>query len=330
MTVSSNRVFAWSFLLAFGISSTCNAVPEPNGRRVPLVLQRNVESKVSKIVGGYPASEGEVPWQVALYGQFFCGGTLLSSDVVLTAAHCVMSGGQLDTDFKVGYGGLSLLNFPFETAVKQVITHEAYNENTFQNDIALVIFENPVQNFTNLVYPANLPVSHNEDYEGEEVTASGWERLSFEGPQPEQLQAVQLKVSPQESCKNAYMAIVDIGNTMICAGVEEFSKDSCQGDSGGPLVKVIGNYSELIGITSFGVEGCAVQGYPSVYTRVTEYLEWIVDTACAAGSCLEYEYVTDDPCEDGDCTTNGATLNVNHSQLIILQSCIYLFFILVQ
>ncbi|CAL4173490.1 unnamed protein product, partial [Meganyctiphanes norvegica] len=265
MTLGRHNYFVWSILLVLGLSSTCNAVPNSNGRRAPLALQKNVVSKVSKIVGGYPASVGELPWQVALYGEYVCGGTLLSSDVVLTAAHCVIAGGQLITGFKVGYGGLSLLNLPFETDHKQVIPHPHYNEYTMDNDIALVILASPVKQFTNLVLPANLPYNSSEEYEGEEVTASGWGTLYSDSD------SLNSKTSRtiEDGCEAECVACVR-DRDISCSDTFKYplKRDAC-GDSGGPLVKIIGDYSVIVGVTSWG-NGCAAQGYPGVYTRVTE------------------------------------------------------------
>ncbi|CAL4103465.1 unnamed protein product, partial [Meganyctiphanes norvegica] len=112
MASHRNNCFSWSALLVLLLvcSSICDTVPKTNNIAVPLMLQENVSTHTSKIVGGYTAQEGEMPWQVALLtksNQLFCGGTLLSPDVVLTAAHCLMDGGILSEDFQIGLGGLS-------------------------------------------------------------------------------------------------------------------------------------------------------------------------------------------------------------------------------
>ena len=59
---------------------------------------------------------------------------------------------------------------------------------------------------------------------------------------------------------------------MLCAADE--GKDSCQGDSGGPLVAQENGKYALIGVVSWGY-GCAFSGYPGVYARMTEKMDWI-------------------------------------------------------
>ena len=64
---------------------------------------------------------------------------------------------------------------------------------------------------------------------------------------------------------------------LFCLGI-----DSCQGDSGGPLVLRDGNKEGepwyLIGIVSYRTSDGTIHcggGFPGVYTKVTNYLDWI-------------------------------------------------------
>merc|ERR1719244_925212 len=103
----------------------------------------------------------------------------------------------------------------------------------------------------------------------------GWGRLEHMGDLSLILQEATVKVWDQDKCKETIdpLKIANIVDSMLCAGNGE--KDACQGDSGGPL-----NYLnkedvrwELVGLVSWGVK-CG-EGYPGVYTRITEYLDWI-------------------------------------------------------
>lgn len=50
----------------------------------------------------------------------------------------------------------------------------------------------------------------------------------------------------------------------------------CQGDSGGPLNCHHGDVWQVFGIVSFGsAEGCNTLNKPTVFTRVSAYIDWI-------------------------------------------------------
>ena len=122
--------------------------------------------------------------------------------------------------------------------------------------------------------PICLP-SPTQDYDNMRAVVTGWGRLKYRGPLPAILHKVELRTQSNEECREKYGRRA-ISENMICAAAP--GKDSCQGDSGGPLA-VLGqdnSYSQ-IGVVSWG-DGCAKQGYPGVYTRVTSLLGWIQQT----------------------------------------------------
>lgn len=84
------------------------------------------------------------------------------------------------------------------------------------------------------------------------------------------LLAAQVNIVSQLSCSRAYLRIAKVTSGMICASASDPPRDACQGDSGGPLVA----NGHLVGLVSWG-EGCADTVYPGVYTRVSEYENWI-------------------------------------------------------
>lgn len=91
------------------------------------------------------------------------------------------------------------------------------------------------------------------------------------GKIPAVLQAATVEIVAQDICTRAYRRIADISEGMLCAVGNNPPRDACQGDSGGPLV----TQGTLVGIVSWG-EGCANVTYPGVYTRVSEYYNWII------------------------------------------------------
>uniref|UniRef100_A0A8D2KWV5 Peptidase S1 domain-containing protein n=1 Tax=Varanus komodoensis TaxID=61221 RepID=A0A8D2KWV5_VARKO len=91
---------------------------------------------------------------------------------------------------------------------------------------------------------------------------------------PKVLQCVKVPILTDAECKKAYPG--NISDNMICLGYIEGGKDACQGDSGGPVACD----GVLQGIVSWGI-GCALPGYPGVYTKVCKYVNWIHDTIAA-------------------------------------------------
>merc|ERR1719239_942974 len=232
-------------------------------------------SSSTKIVGGSAAAKNEFPWQVGLVSSTgtvpFCGGTLISSDTVLTAAHCKTDLGR----FRVSLGEHDIYRSDGEQIItpSQWISHPSYDARTTDYDFAIVKLSEHVT-FSPSVAPACLP-SPNKNYDAVTATVTGWGTLVSGGSQPSVLQEVDVKTMSNSDCRGsstAYSAS-DISQVMICAAAP--GKDSCQGDSGGPLVtKEAGGFYSLIGVVSWGF-GCAQSNAPGVYARVNQELDWI-------------------------------------------------------
>lgn len=236
------------------------------------------------IVGGGPTAPGSWPYIVALvqngydpyYGQF-CGGSLIREDVVLTASHCV--DGASPSDINV-YVGSQILSEPGEDgeliSVDKIIMHEFYDPNLIDNDIALIFLSKP----TSLpVVPTLSAQDMDLIFPGEPMTVAGWGNMNPDGADfPDQLQEVTVEYIDQQVCSDAYDAVFGEGSVtenMLCAGTYSGGQDSCHGDSGGPLVVTLDGEVYQAGIVSWGLGTCAATGYYGVYTRVSQYENWI-------------------------------------------------------
>uniref|UniRef100_A0A8D0GC19 Peptidase S1 domain-containing protein n=1 Tax=Sphenodon punctatus TaxID=8508 RepID=A0A8D0GC19_SPHPU len=220
-----------------------------------------------KIVGGYTCGKNSVPYQVSLNsGYHFCGGSLINSQWVVSAAHCYKSRIQV----RLGEHSLSS-NEGTEQFISssKVIRHQSYSSQSLDNDIMLIKLANPAT-LNSYVRTVSLPSSCAST--GTQCLISGWGNTLSNGvSNPDKLQCLSSPVLSSSQCSSAYPG--QITKNMICVGYLEGGKDSCQGDSGGPVVC----NGALQGTVSWGI-GCAQRGYPGVYTKVCNYVSWIQNT----------------------------------------------------
>ena len=237
-----------------------------------------------KIVGGSEVSIVQYPWQVSLRNQkyggiHYCGGSLLNTRFVLTAAHCVRDQDVADISVVLGSTRSHTMNGNARKVnVKRLLPHKSYDPTNLNDDIALIELEEEVNEATKLEFPfirgICLPTP-NEEFDGSS-TVTGWGRVSEGGSSSETLRAVDVDLMTDNTCRTFY-GRRKIYDSMVCAGFKEGGKDACQGDSGGPLVKAIGNRYVLVGIVSWG-HGCARPNLPGVYTQASRYISWIERT----------------------------------------------------
>ncbi|KRX41990.1 Transmembrane protease serine 9 [Trichinella murrelli] len=242
----------------------------------------------NRIVGGWKAYDGSLPWMVHLtfpaeegFSQM-CGGSLISLDgknstcLVLTAAHCVKLGNRYKEpgDILVAIRQNHLKHARNEAIffhVKNYVSH-FFHEDSLENDIAILRLEKWVL-FTKYVRPLCLPSANMRLPIGEECYAAGWGRTNVEKEEG-MLKIVKMRLQMSKFCPRPF-----IQEKMLCAGNLGGGHDVCNGDSGGPLFCMVGDRFYLFGIVSFGYNDCALQGASSAFVRVTSYLDWIEKTA---------------------------------------------------
>ncbi|KAM9314275.1 trypsin-3-like [Pholidichthys leucotaenia] len=220
-----------------------------------------------KIVGGYECRKNSVPYQVSLnLGGHLCGGSLISSTWVVSAAHCYRSRIQV----RLGEHNIAVTeNTEQFIYSSKVIRHPNYNSYTLDNDIMLIKLSSPAI-LNSYVRTVSLPSSCAGA--GTNCLISGWGNTLSSGVYfPDTLRCLDAPILSDTSCRNSYPG--QITSNMFCAGFLEGGKDSCQEDSGGPLVC----NGQLQGVVSWG-EGCALKNKPGVYAKVCRYNSWISST----------------------------------------------------
>ncbi|XP_041475891.1 uncharacterized protein LOC121424322 isoform X2 [Lytechinus variegatus] len=242
-----------------------------------------------RIVGGINARRGEFPWIGSLrsgseesdeYGGHICGSTLISSQWVLTAAHCV----ELYVD-RVVFGNTYLTSdsdAEVSVEVADVFIHPEYDIYNILNDLALIRLAEPVT-FSDYVRPACLAESSDELNAYRRCLIAGWGIIQ-EGTDPlsPSLRKAVVNLLDREWCDSEFSYNGTLTEATICAGYEEGGIDTCQGDSGGPLTcEGDDGRWHLVGATSFG-KGCARELFPGVYTRISPFQSFI--TAVVSGA----------------------------------------------
>lgn len=261
---------------------------------VSLPLRQAQAAIQPRIVGGTVAGLAEFPYQVlVLFDGYMCGGSIISNQYILTAAHCSVDdyGDTYAPSFYTVYAGLqnagSLakngLNPYFEMRrVSAVLTNFNYDAGTMDYDVALLKLSTPLV-WNAGVKPVKLATTdrntqfNNALYRaGATSTVSGWGTTSSGGDVSNKLRKVSLPLYNQNLCKSDYAG--QITPRMVCAGLVDGGKDSCQGDSGGPLVVKVGGVAYQVGVVSWG-DACAAPNAPGVYTKVSYVFNWIKNNA---------------------------------------------------
>ncbi|XP_071037861.1 ovochymase-1 [Parasteatoda tepidariorum] len=246
------------------------------------------------ISGGTESRANQWPWMAAIFqrfttarpNKFLCGGSLINSRYILTAAHCCVSGTTASplpaSSFLVQLGS-SAMHRGDSFSIEKVKVHSNFSFTGQYNDIALLSLATGLSSYTDRIAPVCLPYPTLQDADLVDhlATVVGWGATFLGGEHQENLLEVTVPIVSTDDCALAYSRIKSAaflarGSThVLCAGLKEGGKDSCKSDSGGPLMIPLSNDRwTVIGIVSFGYR-CAEPGFPGVYTRVTHYLEWI-------------------------------------------------------
>jgi len=257
--------------------------PKPKSTLEPGSVQCGIANQKSRIVGGQETTVNEYPWQAAMAyrGQrtTFCGGSVISTKYVITAAHCTQAVKDYSIDYDVLLGAHCLSSSAdSEKRIKpqKYIQHPQYDDWTMDNDISIIVLKTAVNFETSEIRPICLPPKDAGDFIGKKAIVSGWGATEEGKAGPDCLHDVAVPIITNTKCDN-YNSDTTITSNMICAGYDKGEKDSCQGDSGGPLFYDSGCGNEQLGVVSFGY-GCARPKKPGVYARVTEYIDWIKKT----------------------------------------------------
>jgi len=277
------------------LPTDCGVGGNMQSRRRRAIFNQPSSAVVKNIFNGEDADQGDWPWAVALGVRqeddtirWVCGGSLITSGHVLTAAHCRTFDPLDRLVVRVGEHNLAIRSDGQhqDLAVRRAVQHPDFRAS--HNDMMVLHLATPARLDEN-VQPVCLPQPETT-FVGRSGLVVGWGQLNANdrNSQPEILQQALVKVVPTDTCETTYSEGTSqfttrfpqdtkfpeggFGGRVLCASS---GQDACQGDSGGPLsIQTSDGRWRLAGVVLLGI-GCGNPDFPGLYTRTASYVEWI-------------------------------------------------------
>uniref|UniRef100_A0A669CW68 Elastase-1 n=1 Tax=Oreochromis niloticus TaxID=8128 RepID=A0A669CW68_ORENI len=247
-----------------------------------------------RVIGGNNAQPNTWKWQVSLqYDQFYdgsfyhlCGGSVVDSFHVMTAAHCIL--GPDASQYRVVVGEYNLYEVEGSEQfvhVDKITVHPGWNGDLrYGNDIALLRLASPIYN-NGYVAIAELPYPDQTLPHGFTCYITGWGLVDY-GGSPAILQVAPINVVEHSVCSQPEWWGSIALETMVCAGGDGIIA-GCQGDSGGPLNCFTDGAWRVHGVVSYGPSGMCNQVFkPTVFTRVSSFEDWMFSVSLLMPLCF--------------------------------------------
>ncbi|KAG7359101.1 trypsin-like serine protease [Nitzschia inconspicua] len=263
------------------------------------VLRLNAKTR---IIGGTSVVDPkEYPWFVLFHGSSICGGVLIASDVVLTAAHCHGAGNTGSGENSVYLNVVSRTEEGLKSADKVEIQeerrHHEYIDGIYAHDLMLVKLKPTKKETSRSWIRMNLSNS-SLPQPNSELSVLGFGDIDMNENSivvPDSLQHVTVRAVDYRNCWAMYeagaVALRDAGveaqeltPDQLCG--EQMNAGTCAGDSGSPLFLKAGEGGQdlLVGTVAWHRGGCGNNFFPDAYSNVTWFADWIIENACKMAS----------------------------------------------
>ncbi|XP_072456783.1 tryptase beta-2-like isoform X2 [Notamacropus eugenii] len=278
------------FLLFLTLPLLGTSVPMPQGLQGLLSPPYAHWRARAGIIGGEEAPPKEWPWQVSLrerkkekeyeLWEHICGGSLINSEWILTAASCFYNMQKEPSSYRVQLWEQHLYYEDNLLPISKIVVHSNFTFKSTGADIALIKLKEAVQ-FSSQVQPIKLPAA-SQNFSNAQCWVTGWGQINSEEhlPPPFALMQVQVPILDNHDCDQLYHTFSTVAESvriipedMICAGKQKH--DTCEGDSGGPLACKVEDSWLQAGVASWVEECGSIFTHPGVYTSVLKYLDWI-------------------------------------------------------
>ncbi|XP_066584579.1 trypsin-5-like isoform X1 [Prorops nasuta] len=205
---------------------------------------------------------------------YYCGGTIISENYVLTVSSCVKVN---HPEMMLVIAGVNFIaNMTFAHEVEKVIAYpNDENHNPHRNNIALLKLKTPFEKVPT-INSISLPTKDVSFKVGDIGIVAGW---GFTKPHEivsdQRLHYTTVLISDQDECRTANKYNGRIYETDFCAYNPDIPQGPCVGDGGDPLT-INGKF---VGFVSWSRDSCASTEYPTIYTRLSSYVDWIKENA---------------------------------------------------
>lgn len=237
--------------------------------------------RISNKLNEFPSAVGIMKTlNIKRIKYFLCGGTLIHKEVVLTTAHCVDDYRMSELEIQAGLWGMPKMALSSQLKIqnrklRKIILHEDFNRATHQNNIALLVLDRAFE--MNSFVGVSCPPTPEYDYDSKNCVVFRNEESLDAGRVVGNIEIDEHDVCERKLRRTKLGDDFILHESFLCA-IGRNGEDTCEGDGGKGLlcsVKGTDNMYALVGLVSWGVEGCKNRNVPGVYVSVKYFYEWI-------------------------------------------------------